>query len=137
MFFKKILISFFIFFSVLMLFIFIIRLANNKSSFLGLSDLLNYFESGKIDMYQPLQYFNNDLGGIIRDFQRFLSEIVINNPLDFITAVGEMIYQIFKLLSIPVVAAFDVIKMVVGYITIFSNFIQWIISFEGYPAIVY
>ena len=45
MFFKKILISFFVIFSCLMLFIFIIRLSNNKEGFLGLSDLLDYFET--------------------------------------------------------------------------------------------
>lgn len=137
MFFKKVLISFFIFFSVLMLFIMIIRLGNNQSSFLGLSDLLNYFDIGKIDFYKPLNYFNNDIGGIIRDFQRYLVEIQINNPLDALVAIGEGFVQLFKLISIPVVAIFDFLKMIVGYITIFADFINWIISFEGYPAIVY
>jgi len=137
MFFKKVLISFFIFFSVLMLFIMIIRLGNNKSSFLGLSDLLNYFDSGKVDFYKPLNYFNNDIGGIIRDFQRYLTEIQINNPLDALVAIGEGFMQLFKLISIPVVAVFDFLKMLFGYITIFSDFINWVISFEGYPNTIY
>jgi len=137
MFFKKILISFFILFSVLMLFIMIIRLGNNQSSFLGLSDLINYFESGKIDMYKPLQVFNSDVGGIVRDFQRYITDIAFNNPLDVLVAIGEAFVQLFKLISIPVIAVFDIIKMLVGYITIFSDFINWIISFEGYPAITY
>ena len=137
MFFKKVLISFFIFFSVLMLFIMIVRLGNNKTSFLGLSDLLDYFNSGKVDMYKPLSSFNNDVGGIIRDFQRYMTEISIKNPLDAIVFLGEGFIQLFKIISIPVVAVFDFLKMLFGYITIFADFINWVISFEGYPSTIY
>ena len=137
MFFKKVLIAFFIFFSTLMLFIIIIRLGNNKISFLGLSDLFSYFENGNVDFYKPISYFSNDIGGIIRDFQYFLSDIVVNNPWDAITVAVKMLGNIFKLLYIPVIAVFDLIKMLVGYISIFANFINWVISFEGYPAITY
>ena len=77
MFFKKILIGFFVFFSAIMLFIFIIRLGNNKSGFLGLSDLLDYLGSGRVDFYKPLRVFNDDVGGIIRDFQRYITESVV------------------------------------------------------------
>ena len=43
MFFKRIIIALFGFFITLMLFVFIIRVANNKSGFLGISDLFDYF----------------------------------------------------------------------------------------------
>lgn len=131
MFFKKILISFFVIFSCLMLFIFIIRLANNKEGFLGLSDLLDYFET--IDFYKPLNHFKNDIGGIINSFNSSITRVQNNVSFwDSFLAVFNVIVQGFKLLSIPVVLVFDLAKMLWGYIEIFSNFINFIISFEGW-----
>lgn len=137
MFFKRVLISLFVFFSVFMLFIMLIRLGNNKNGFFGFSDLIDYFNSGKVNFYQPLQYFNNDIGGIIRDFGSYLNGVVVNNPLDALIVVAKGIAQLFKLLSIPVVAVFDFIKMIVGYLNIFADFVNYIISFDGYPGINY
>lgn len=131
MFFKKILISFFVIFSCLMLFIFIIRLSNNKEGFLGLSDLLDYFET--IDFYKPLNHFKNDIGGIINSFNSSITRVQNNVSFwDSFLAVFNVIVQGFKLLSIPVVLVFDLAKMLWGYIEIFSNFINFIISFEGW-----
>jgi len=134
MFFKRVIISLFIFFSVLMLFIMIIRLGNNKDGFFGFSDLINYLDSGKVNFYKPLRVFNDDIGGIIRDFAKYINGIDVNNPLDAIVLVVKGIAQLFKLLSIPVVAIFDFIKMIVEYIEIFTNFINYIISFDGYVS---
>lgn len=131
MFFKKILISFFVIFSCLMLFVFIIRLANNKEGFLGLSDLLDYFET--IDFYKPLNYFKNDIGGIVNSFNSAIVRVQNNSSFwDSFLAVFNVIVQGFKLLTIPVVIFFDLVKMLWGYIEIFSNFINFIISFDGW-----
>lgn len=132
MFFKKVLITFFIVFSTLMLFIFVVRLANHKTGFLGLSDLLSYFEDSKIDFYEPLKSFSNDIGGIVRDFSSYIKNIQINNPWDTFVVAVNLLAKGFKMLSIPIVASFDLFKMIVGYISIFANFINWLISFEGY-----
>lgn len=135
MFFKKVLISFFLIFSCLMLFIFIIRLSNNKEGFLGLSDLLDYFET--IDFYKPLNHFKNDIGGIINSFNSSITRVQNNASFwDSFLAVFNVIVQGFKLLSIPVVLVFDLAKMLWGYIEIFSNFINFIISFEGWTPSV-
>lgn len=136
MFFRRILISLFVSFSVLMLFILIIRIGNGKTGFFGFSDLINYLDSGNVDMYKPLRFFNDDIGGIVRNFASYINGVVVHNPLDALLVVIKGLAQIFKLLSIPIVAIFDFIKMIVEYLQIFGNFVNYIISFEGYVSSV-
>lgn len=136
MFFKRVIIALFGFFAAFMLFVFIVRLANNKQGFLGFSDLFNYFGSGDLDLGKPVNDFVNNLKNVFNDFSDIIESAKhINSFVDVLFIIAKLFVQAIKLIAFPVIVIFEIIKLVVSYFIIFGNFINWIISFEGWiPA---
>lgn len=133
MFFKRVIIALFGFFITLMLFIFIIRIANHKSGFLGISDLFDYFDSGKVDFYKPFKTMIDNIVNVFNGFSQIVEKAKnINNAWDVLSILGAGLVQGLKLISFPVILIFEIIRMIVGYIMIFIDFINWIISFNGW-----
>lgn len=136
MFFKRVIFALFGFFITIMLFIFIIRVSRGLNGFLGFSDLIDYFDSGKIDFYKPINTF---IQNITKTFNGFASIIEkakdINNFFDVLSLVATLLVQAFKLMAFPVILIFEFIRLIISYFSIFIDFINWIISFEGWKPI--
>lgn len=141
MFFKRVLIAFFLSFATLFLFIFIIRLANGKNGFLGFSDLLAFFEetdstgSLKIDFYKPIQKLIDDVKSTINNFNNIYSKMITkfgwwSTILLPVTAT----LLIVEIISVPCIIIWDLTLMVITYISYFVSFINYIISFEGWVS---
>ena len=139
MFFKRVLISFFLRFAALLLFIFIIRLANDKPGFLGFSDLLAFFEETnekgqlKIDFMRPINDLINDVQGTIKKFNSIYTKMLTkfgwwNTILLPVTATLLLV----ELVAVPCVIVWDLTALVLAYISYFVSFINYIISFEGW-----
>lgn len=159
--FKRVFIALFFTFAAVFIFIMIIRLANNKSGFLGFNDLLSYFES--IDLYKPLNNFKNTFDNLKKVFDDFARSININtifnnaggsggrgtdsnfwdNLVSGISSIfgwlGNNVANLFKMLytimAMPIHLLFDLINLIIDYFGIFIKFIDFIINFEGYTFV--
>lgn len=136
MWFKKFFIALFGFFAIFILFIFIIRIANNKTGFMGLSDLFTYFES--VDFQKPIDNLVKDVTNTYNSFNNVIVRLWswgkwLPNIILPVLATIELV----KIVAILCVIMWDIFVLAIGYIQIFTNFISFIIQFEGTPAIIY
>lgn len=144
---RKAIISLFCIFITMFMFIFVLRLAQGKRGFLGFNDLFSYFES--VDFNKPLRRFSNDISTLSKSWQSFgnqnngvivqgtfgqiyqdlpgysSSSLFESHFFKTINAIAETIAFPFKLIG-------DILLMIVDYLVIFTGFISWFISFEGY-----
>lgn len=158
MFFKRIIISILSIMFVLFLFIFLVRLGNNKTGFLGMEDLFSYFEN--VDMSKPLNNFKNSFDRLINSWRQVFNDLGVsfstsgssgggrgysysfwesigrwfasfgNGLKDFFTA-------LYTLIFFPVEFLLDLLIFIFEFFKIFFDFINWCITFEGYPPISY
>lgn len=132
--FRRFFIILFSSFSCIMLFVSIIRLSNNKNGFLGLSDFLTYVES--VDFSEPTNKIAGDIKTFVDNWKSVANEfsqsdnIFDINAINFFSAVG-------KTLILPFTVIYDLLYLIWGYLKIFIDFVNWIITFEGYtPPVI-
>lgn len=163
MFFKKFIVAIFISISSLILFICIIRLGNNKKGLLGISDLASYVET--VDFSKPLKNFSNSIDTLTTSWSGFFKSIgLINNndsnyggssgrgnpnsnPFnDFFKslsqafgAIGNSLknfyFAFLTTITFPIQLLVDVVILIGNGFSEFYKFINWCITFEGYPAV--
>ena len=162
MFFKKFIIAIFLSISSLILFVCIIRLGNNKKSLLGISDIVKYVE--KVDLSKPLKNFSNSIDTLTTSWKEFFNsiDVIINgsekgsggrgnnessNPfIHFFQQVGKKLgdignglkglyFAILTTATFPVQLLVDLLILIGNGFNEFYQFVNWCITFEGYPPV--
>lgn len=136
MWFKKFFIALFGFFAILILFIAIVRIARGNTTFMGLSDLFNYFES--VDFQKPIDNLVRDLNTCNNTFKPIISNLFTwyrYAPTIVLPVLATI--ELIKFIGFIIILMWDISVLAISYIDIFTKFIQYIIAFEGSPAIIY
>lgn len=158
MFFKRVIVSMLCIMFVLFLFIFLVRLGNYKIGFLGMEDLFTYFEY--VDFSKPLDNFKDSFDNLVNSWRTVFDDIGISFSVSgssgggrgysysFWESVGrwfsqfgsglvDLIKALYTTMFFPIQFLLNVLIFVFEYFKIFFDFINWIISFDGYPPISY
>lgn len=109
----------------IMLFIMLYRISRGQTSFFGFSELLSWFE--KQDFYKPMQQAIEDFVHLNDTYSSwFNSWNEVNNFWDWLKSLGLSITAVLGYLSYPVILIYELISMIISYITLFFNFFQYI-----------
>ena len=124
------------------LIIYLFRLANNSTNFIGLSDVYHYFNTNNSDLYNDFQEMIFGIKKIFNDFADSFSDtnsfITISSfnwdgiweaISGFFRYLGNILVNGFKVLFFPVICAYDIIKFFVSLITFIFGFIGFIATY--------
>lgn len=112
-----------------MLTIFLIRLSTGHEAFIGLSDMITFFES--VDFLKPFKEMIKDMTDKISSFNDSISNFGnINNIGDFFNAVGEFFPNLFNIIGFPVELIYYIGYFVYNIIMILVRFFDFACGFN-------
>lgn len=130
--FAKCFIGLFTMLGALLLFCALVRLSNGKSAFISLSDINLYFS--QIDVYKPFKDFSDSFTRIKDEFFDDVQNLELwNYPIESVTDffmsifnftrwLGNIIFDVMKLLGLPFYASYTLIEFLVSVISAFFGF---------------
>lgn len=126
--FIKIFGSIFAFFICVMLIVWLIRLSNNKTDFIGISALYTYIQSVNI-----LKPFNDMINSFTEQMQGFQASISnFGNIADwssFWSTIGNFMPSLWNLLSMPIQVIYYIGSFIVNLIIEVTRFFRYVINY--------
>lgn len=127
--FKGLMGSFLALFGCFMITTMLIRLANGRTAYIGLSDMIYFFND--VDFIAAFKTMISKINSQVVNFQESLTAFGnINDLGSFFSAVGDFFKSLFYVINIPVTILLYILKWVFDLISILARFFDFACGFN-------
>lgn len=110
---------------IIMLVIYLIRLANNNNTFLGFTDLFSYIS--EIDLMKPFNDFIEEITNTFKGFES-LTSTTYGSEWE---AIVSFFQNFWDLIILPIKAIYYLIMWLLNLINEIFNFFDYVINYKG------